>query len=370
MKKFKSAIALLLVFALLLTVGACGKGDDTDTTLDVDVEEEGEYYDETPEDNYVDVPVEPVDTLPVEGTTGGVQTTHPQITVPSTNTLTSVSATQSSTPTKPIQNQGQTQNQNPNETHNKPQNQAPTAATTQSQSTTGVKSVVYEDGKLTHIVYYPAKLETGKQKYPVVAWANGTGCNYTWYEGLLEKLAEGGYVVIANDETMAADGTAQISSIDFILNESKNSSSVFYKKINTEKIATAGHSQGGRSAVNAAAADSRIDCVLSLAGSNYVEEAEKLSTPVFFIAGTNDMMVSPKKWIVTAYNACTGPAVYASLDGAIHTTCCTNPQSYSGYAIEWFDLWLKNDKSAKSMFVSGGTLSKDADWVDFACKGL
>lgn len=61
---------------------------------------------------------------------------------------------------------------------------------------------------------------------------------------------------------MAADGTAQRASLDFIISENGNSGSVLYKNIDTNNVAAAGHSQGGRSAVNAAAADSRFDCVI------------------------------------------------------------------------------------------------------------
>ena len=169
---------------------------------------------------------------------------------------------------------------------------------------------------------------------------------------------------------MAADGTAQIASLDFVLSESNNSSSVLYKKVNTGKLGVAGHSQGGRSSVNAAVKDSRIDCVLSLAGSNFLEEAEPLSTPAFFMTGTKDMIVSSSKWVKPAYDVSKGPAVYASLKNGIHTTCCTDPGKYSNYIIKWFDIYLKGDSGAKAIFKNGGQLSQDSAWTDFACKGI
>ena len=169
---------------------------------------------------------------------------------------------------------------------------------------------------------------------------------------------------------MAADGTAQIASLDFIISENSNSSSVLYGKINTEKAAAVGHSQGGRSAVNAAVKDGRFDCVLSLAGSNYVEEAEPLRTPALFMAGTRDMIVSANKWVKPAYEAAKGPAVYVSLVNGVHTSCCTDPDTYIKYAIEWFDIWLKNDTSAKATFKNGGALASDGAWTEFSCKNI
>ena len=221
-----------------------------------------------------------------------------------------------------------------------------------------------------HIIYYPASLTTSDETYPVIVWANGTMCAPALYDGLLRLLAQGGYIVVTNTDMMSADGSSQRAAIDFILEKNTDPDSVFYGKVNTDKIGAAGHSQGGRSAVNAAAADKRIDCVLSLAGSSYTSEAKKLSTPAFFIAGGADLMVMPALWVKPAYKNVKGPAVYANLKGAAHTRCCVDPWEYAEYALEWFDLWLKDDASARSTFRSGGTLAKDRDWKDFACKGI
>lgn len=220
------------------------------------------------------------------------------------------------------------------------------------------------------IVFYPSNIKEANTTYPIIAFANGTGFSYDIYENLLIELAKGKYIVIANTETMSADGTAQLGSVDFLIAQNKDSSSIFYNKINVNKIGLAGHSQGGRSSVNAAAADSRIDCVVSFAGSNFDYEAEKLSVPTFFIGGSADMIVNAKQWLVPAYDACKGPAVYACKKDAIHTRCCTNPTEYSGYALSWFDAWLKNDANALKKFTDGGKLSQDSAWQDFACKGI
>jgi alpha-beta hydrolase superfamily lysophospholipase len=238
------------------------------------------------------------------------------------------------------------------------------------ESSNGIEKATYTTSDRTYIVYYMSELLTHNSKFPIVSWANGTGCPPSLYDGLLRELASAGFIVVASDETMAADGTAQIAQIDFVIEENSNKSSALYKKVNSSKIGVIGHSQGGRSSVNAGAVDDRILCVLSLAGSNYFEEAEKLSKPVLFMAGSKDKIVDAEKWLVTAYNAVTGPAVYASLNGAIHTTCCSNPAAYSRYVISWFNAWFYNDGNLKAIFTDGGELSQDSDWSDFMCKGF
>lgn len=331
MKALRKIFALLMAFVMVLTASACGKkelvGNDLSSSTE-DVSNDNLFDDEPLWDD------EESTTLP-ESTTEST-TQKPEST------------------TKPVQS---------------------TTSTTQKEDVTQpakitVAKAEYSWNSVKQIVYYPDNIKTSSKTYPAIVWANGTSCPPSMYEGLLEEIAEGGYIVIANEETMAADGTAQRASIDFIIAQNDVESSIFYKKVKVDKIGAIGHSQGGRSSVNAAAADSRIDCVISLAGSNYTEEAELLSTPTFFIAGERDMIVDAGMWIEPAYEICKGPAVYASLKGAIHTRCCTNPEDYSGYAIEWFDAWLKNDSEALNTFKDGGELSKDSKWEDFACKKI
>lgn len=258
------------------------------------------------------------------------------------------------------------QTQKPTETNTKKSSDETTTKKTGSTPVT-IKKKDFGNGQ---IVFYPSNIQETNNTYPIIAFANGTGFSYDIYENLLVELAKGKYIVIANTETMSAEGTEQLASVDFLIAQSKDSESIFHNKINVNKIGLAGHSQGGRSSVNAAAADSRVDCVVSFAGSNFVEEAEKLSAPTFFIGGSADMIVNAKQWLVPAYENCKGPAVYACKTGAIHTCCCTNPTEYSGYAVAWFDAWLKNDANALKKFKDGGKLSQDSAWQDFACKGI
>lgn len=244
---------------------------------------------------------------------------------------------------------------------------APTESQTASQKTpvpTGVKSLTDGNKK----VYYPAALEVQNKQYPAVVWANGTGCATDTYDKLLKKIAEGGYIVVADSSVMTADGKAQIDSIDYIIGKNSDSKSIFYGKVDTAKIGAAGHSQGGRSSVNAAQQDKRIKCIVSIAGASSKEEAGGLNTPALYLTGTSDMVVVSSQWCKPSYDVTEGRAVYASLKGGVHTTCMSNPDKVSGYVVSWFDAYLKNDSSAKAKFRNGGELSKDPAWQDFASK--
>ncbi len=331
MQNLKNIIAVFLILTILLSATACGKNQpagNTTTTTTESAEDEP-LWDMFEEDEQIST---------TESTTSTTTTTTQPQGEANTN-KTTTTTTKKSEPS------------------------------TESTSFGVAKTELTYSGK-KQIVYYPDNIKNSTKTYPAIVWANGTMCPPSMYDGLLRELAKGGYIVVANEDTMAADGSAQIQSIDFIIAENGKADSIFCGKVNAEKIGVAGHSQGGRSSVNAAVKDSRIDCVLSLAGSNYQEEAELLKAPTFFVAGTGDMIVDAGMWIKPAYEVCQGTAVYASLKGATHTRCCTNPTDYSGYAVLWFNAWLKNDKSAMDAFKAGGTLSKDTSWQDFSCKGI
>ena len=356
MKKAKYIIAILLVCSLFLSVASCGKdtANETTTTTTEQYSEltEAVNSDVTYSDTVADTTL--VTTTAPEATSNTVTTIETQASaIESTNKATTQQA--------PETTATQTQAPQPSQT---------TVQTTALSPTGTLTEEIHEADGRTYYVYYPDNIQSSKKTYPVLSWANGTACQPSMYAAMFTELAKGGYIVIASSETMAADGNAQIQALDFIISLNNDSSSTAYKKVNTKALGVIGHSQGGRSSVNAAVKDSRIKCVVSIAGSNFLEEAEPNSTPTLFIAGENDMIVSPSKWIQPAYDVAKGPAVYASLNGAIHTTCCTTPTQYTPYILDWCDAWLKNNKGTLNTFKANGTLASDSEWSDFQCKGF
>ena len=350
MEKAKSLLAILLVCSLFFSVASCGKNTTDETTT-------------TTTEQYI----APNETVNSDGTYSDAVADFSVITTATPDTTNS-SAAPADTQASATQSSGDSGQQTPQT--NAPETQAPQQTQSSTTPQSNSNQEIHEADGRTYYVYYPENIKSSKKTYPILSWANGTACQPSMYTGMFAELAKGGYIVIASSETMAADGSAQIDALDFVISLNNNSSSLAYKKVNTGKLGVVGHSQGGRSSVNAAVKDSRIKCVVSLAGSNYLEEAEPNSAPTFFIAGEKDMIVSPSKWIQPAYDVAKGPAVYASLNGAIHTTCCSDPAKYSSYILDWCDAWLKGDAKALYTFSSNGTLASDGNWSDFQYKGF
>lgn len=221
-----------------------------------------------------------------------------------------------------------------------------------------------------NIVFFPEEMLENNEKYPVVVWANGTFCPPAMYYDLLSQISEGGYIVVTNTDLFCGNGVSQSLSVDFIINESIDPDSIFYDKVDTEHIGSAGHSQGGKSAVNSALRDSRIACVFNIAGNTSLFESRALQVPTFFLAGSSDVLIYPTLWVRPAYNVCKAPAVYGNIANADHFLCCNSPSIYSEYAINWFDAFLKNDEEAKAVFRSGGKLFTDSRWKEVSSKNI
>lgn len=226
------------------------------------------------------------------------------------------------------------------------------------------------EGLSHYIVFYPEALETSDAQWPVVVWANGTVCAPVLYTGLLKAVAAQGFVVVASADVMSGSGESQIAELDYILAQGQTEGSVFCGRLDASRIAAVGHSQGGRSVVNACAADPRICCAVSIAGSPFRSEARKLSVPTLFLTATADLIVLSSMWVKPAFNNCRGPAVYASLKNGIHTSCMLKPDVYANYCVQWLRAWLNGDAAALDVFRPGGALARDGAWKDYAAKNL
>lgn len=224
--------------------------------------------------------------------------------------------------------------------------------------------------KMGTIIVYPKELETTNKKYPVVVWANGSYCPTQTYYAYIQGLAEAGYVVVSNTDILAGEGDTVIDSIDYITEQNSDKDSIFYGKIDLNKIGAAGHSLGGQGVVNAAGADSRIKSLISLAGNSTRSQAKKVNCPAFYIGGAMDINVPLILYVKPSYKASNGPAVYGTLRACGHFAVWYSSSRYIGYSVAWFDATLKGDKSSLEIFKDGGDLSNDKTWTSVVNKGL
>ena len=101
-------------------------------------------------------------------------------------------------------------------------------------------------------IYYPNEmiLYPGK-KYPLIVMVNGTGWVYEKYEATFKHLSSWGFIVVGNDDPSTGLGDSVIKTLNYMLNLNQDSKSIFYNKIDIERVGLSGHSQGGAGVINA-----------------------------------------------------------------------------------------------------------------------
>lgn len=100
-------------------------------------------------------------------------------------------------------------------------------------------------------VWYPSELKESGKSYPMVVIANGTGMKASSFSAVYNHLASWGFIVVGNDDGNSRTGASSAATLDFMLGLNEDEASDFFRKIDTENIGIAGHSQGGVGAINA-----------------------------------------------------------------------------------------------------------------------
>ena len=245
------------------------------------------------------------------------------------------------------------------------------------------KAVAVREKSLTDfVVYRPVNLdaamtvgrpgmwttgEAKKEKLPVLIFCNG-GCMDTsiGYENMLADIASHGYVVVAIGELQMFaqhenDQHTPSSMVKKALDWICNSSSPYYKYINTEKIAAAGHSCGGAQ-VLANAADPRLKTYIILnAGMGKMTMADasakslkNLHGPILYlVGGTTDVAWQNAQMDYKVIKHV--PVVLADNTQSGHsgTYDQANGGANARMVRAWLDWLLRDKQENEKLFISG-----------------
>ena len=104
--------------------------------------------------------------------------------------------------------------------------------------------------------YYPAELETGTGTYPVVVLCNGSGTPLSKYPAVARHLASWGFIVIGTEEDYSWNGFGAEMCLRYLERCNENQEidgkpSLFYQKVDFDRVGIVGHSQGGVGVLNA-----------------------------------------------------------------------------------------------------------------------
>lgn len=234
-------------------------------------------------------------------------------------------------------------------------------------------------------VWYPSIIESEKTTYPVVIMANGTGVPASKYEAIFNHLASWRFIVVGNEDNESWDGSSSSKSLDYIIALNEDRNSIFYKKINTDAIGIAGHSQGGVGAINAStnfensglfksiytASTPHHELTISL---KWKYDVSKINIPYFMTAGDGKFdseTITPlssleENFKVMPYNVI---KIMARRKNTDHSQMLANAD---GYMTAWFLYTLTHNTEATMVF-SGDSpelLNNSDNWQDIVINNI
>ena len=226
-------------------------------------------------------------------------------------------------------------------------------------------------------VLYPRDLGRDGLKHPIVVWDNGAGqTGLSIYGALLNHLASHGFAVYAA-YSATDQGTELTEGLDWMIAQAEVSDSPFYGKLDTEKTAAMGHSQGSI-ATFAIAGDPRLTTTIHLSGGTNPDIAEghatlpNLHNPAAFICGEpgGDGLIvgdTASEWCKYDFDHTDVPVFLAQITGASHITA---PGMTLGACAAWLRWHLTGDTTQRAMFAGPDcTLCMRPNWV-VQSKGL
>ena len=197
------------------------------------------------------------------------------------------------------------------------------------------------DVALPTTVWYPATPGGAirRKRWPLVVFSHGSCLFPSQSTFLVEHLASYGMIVAAPTHVGnalpdgfptcmedAALGAAFVSRpldvaavIDAVLAGTRDPASIFHHRVSPRRIAVAGHSFGGMTALRLAATDDRIRAVLALAPSlPQLAGAAGLAIPAMIQGATRDGLTSYEGETQAAFGLLAGPRYLVTLVGADH----------------------------------------------------
>ncbi|MEU5216693.1 acetylxylan esterase [Streptomyces sp. NPDC020807] len=218
---------------------------------------------------------------------------------------------------------------------------------------------------VVHTFYYPKNMGQSGERHPVVIWGNGTGAVPGVYSSLLRHWASQGFVVAAANTPTSNFAISMRAGIDVLEQWNADPDSPFHGKVDLDHIGSAGHSQGGAAAINAAV-DPRVDTAVPIQPGP-LADPDLMDEPVFHLAGQRDLTVWPA--LVKALYRDSGhvPAVYGEVRGAGHLSSIGDGGEFRAPTTAWLRFWLMGDERARGLFFGAncGYCADTGLWSDW-----
>ena len=203
--------------------------------------------------------------------------------------------------------------------------------------------------------------------FPAIGFSHGAGATAEIYDATYRHLVSNGYVVISVRNpvpTTVTLGEDICHGLAWVLDQARDPSSEFHRRIDTSGFGTAGHSMGGGGAAHCAAAwPQQIKAFAPLHPAPGAMPTA-LKAPMLVPNGNMDFTTSPLLVKAAVYDGSQYPKIMPIMAGAGHLEPVdyTGRQRWTEYVLAFFDLYLKGDLRAAYLIwgTNTGALSKDS----------
>ena len=230
------------------------------------------------------------------------------------------------------------------------------------------------DGLSTHILIAPKELGKDGIKHPIVVWVNGAGTGSTGYRNMLDNVAAHGFFLLDDKQSSfesAPEVEAQKAAIDWVIMQAEKQGGPYFGKLDTTRIAIAGHSMGGVSTFGNVK-DTRIKTSIHMAGGvtgnpEGVDESwlQDLHAPATFLCGERDTNGLPRCMKDFQGAPAAVPLFFGILAGVGHTDEFTQPNGgrWGRILISWLRWQLADDVSFAKAFQGPSCEFCMGDWT-------
>jgi dienelactone hydrolase len=212
-------------------------------------------------------------------------------------------------------------------------------------------------------VYYP----TASGSYGAIAISPGFTAYQSSISWMGTRLASHGFVVITIDTNTTSDqpdsrGRQLKAALDRVVALSRTSSSPLYNKVDSTRLAVAGHSMGGGGSLAAARDNPSYKAAVPIAPWHSTKSWSRVTVPTLIIGGESDAIASVRSHSIPFYTSLPSSTkkAYMELNGEGHFF----PQSSSNYPlvgrymISWFKRFVDGD-SRYSPYLCGAPHQAD-----------
>jgi hypothetical protein len=231
-------------------------------------------------------------------------------------------------------------------------------------ASSGSYTTTSESGGYSCTIYRPRSLSSN---HPIILWGNGTGTGPSSYGQGLSHWASHGFVVAAANTSNAGTGEEMLGCLNYLISQNSRYGSTYYGRLNTARVGTSGHSQGGGGAIMAGT-DSRITATAPMQpytiglGHDYRSQYNQ-NGPMFLMSGSSDTIASPSANQEPVFRRANVPVFWGTLRGASHFEPMGDFGGYRGPSTAWFAYHLKGDTNARSKFYGSSCgLCNDSNW--------